>query len=122
MTRFNFDYDSENDDLFIYRFRKKSKYSIEFSRDIILDFDENNKLVGIELLEATKTLAMLSGKDPEWISKLLKDLKTCQLSYKTGSGKFVFSITLLAKRKIEATTVNLAVPEPELSVAVSRHK
>ncbi len=48
-----YDYDFENDSMFFYIKDKKYKSSIE-SNGIILDFDEDNSLIGIEILDASK--------------------------------------------------------------------
>lgn len=54
------EYDKEVDAAYIYiDFPIKdneAKRTIELNENIILDFNENNKLVGIEILEASKVL------------------------------------------------------------------
>ena len=54
------EYDKEVDAAYIYikDFIKdgEAKKTIELDESIILDFDENNKLLGIEILDASKTL------------------------------------------------------------------
>ncbi|MBU2637908.1 MAG: DUF2283 domain-containing protein, partial [Nanoarchaeota archaeon] len=49
MQKFNFDYDSGNDDLFLYNPQSKSKASIEMG-DFILDYNNRKELVGIEIV------------------------------------------------------------------------
>ncbi len=46
------DYDFENDDLFIYKKGAKSKETLDLD-DVLLDFD-NEGIVGIEILDASK--------------------------------------------------------------------
>ncbi|WP_233564774.1 DUF2283 domain-containing protein [Methanohalophilus sp. RSK] len=49
----HFDYDWLNDSMYIYPQDRKYKSSLMLD-DIILDVDENNKFVGIEILDASK--------------------------------------------------------------------
>lgn len=55
----NFNYDSENDTLFIFpKKRKPSEYLLSqwVDEDIILDIDKNKRPIGIEILSASKKL------------------------------------------------------------------
>ena len=61
MRDFKFDYDEENDSLFIYLPDKKSSGAVEFG-NFILDFDENEQLVAVEILEASEVLSKLIKK------------------------------------------------------------
>ena len=54
MTNVFFDYDSENDSIFIYR-KEKTRGSIDIG-DFILDISYDGKVVGIEILNASKSL------------------------------------------------------------------
>ncbi|RXG35177.1 DUF2283 domain-containing protein [Methanohalophilus sp. WG1-DM] len=49
----HFDYDWINDSMYIYPQDRKYKSSLMLD-DIILDVDENNKFVGIEILDASR--------------------------------------------------------------------
>ncbi len=72
MKKFNFDYDEENDDLFVYSERKKSSGSVELG-NFILDFDENGDLTAMEILDASEVLSKILSKIVE-ISKI-KEIK-----------------------------------------------
>jgi uncharacterized protein YuzE len=61
MKDFKFDYDKENDDLFIYLEGKKSNGAIEVG-DFVFDFDKNEELVAIEVVEASDVLSKLISK------------------------------------------------------------
>jgi len=52
MEKFNFDYDSKNDDLFVYLEGKKSSGAVELG-NFILDFDEKGNLVAMQILNAS---------------------------------------------------------------------
>lgn len=61
MERFDFSYDQENDDLFVYLKGKKSKGGIELG-SFILDFDEKGDLVAMQILNASEVLAKILSK------------------------------------------------------------
>ena len=56
MQNFNFDYDLENDDLFLYLENKKSKGAVELG-NFIIDLDENKEVVAIEIMNAKKVFS-----------------------------------------------------------------
>ena len=56
--KFEFKYDEESDDLFIYLPAKKSKGAVELG-NFIFDFDENENLVALQILEASYTISKL---------------------------------------------------------------
>ena len=61
-------YDKSVDAMYIYLEDKKSKsvkQTIALNDDIIIDFDENKKIVGIEILDASKNLKEKSLKEVE---------------------------------------------------------
>jgi len=72
MENFNFNYDSENDDLFIYLEGKKSAGAIELG-NIILDFDNNYNLVAMQILNVSDFLSKILPKILE-LSKI-KEIK-----------------------------------------------
>jgi uncharacterized protein YuzE len=61
MMNFKVDYDSENDDLFVYLEGAKSKGAVE-AGNFVFDFDEKGNLVAIQIMEAGKTLKILLTK------------------------------------------------------------
>ena len=61
MKEFKFDYDEENDDLFVYLDGIKSKGAVELG-NFIFDFDEKENLVSLEITEASKVLSKLVAK------------------------------------------------------------
>ncbi len=60
MKEFKFDYDSENDDLFIYSGKSKSKGSVELG-DIIFDSDSDGNIVAIQIMNAVKFIKEIVG-------------------------------------------------------------
>ncbi|MFH1916946.1 MAG: DUF2283 domain-containing protein [Nanoarchaeota archaeon] len=67
---FKFDYDSENDDLFLYDPKSKSKASIELD-DVIVDFNSNNEVSAIEIMNASSFLKDVSqGFQHAWLNEM----------------------------------------------------
>lgn len=58
MENFNFSYDSDNDDLFIYQENKKSAGAIELG-NFILDFNKKGDLVAMQILNTTEVLSKI---------------------------------------------------------------
>jgi len=61
MKDFKIDYDTENDSLFVYLEGVKSKGAVEVG-NFVLDFDENNDLVAMEILEAKNIFKIILTK------------------------------------------------------------
>lgn len=72
--KMKFSYDSKMDDLFIFDTSSKSKGSIEIG-DLILDLDKNKKIVGVEIINATKFLKNLDVKITKAFLEGLKNAK-----------------------------------------------
>lgn len=109
----NFDYDSENDDLFIYSSKNKSKGSIELN-NLILDLDTNKNVVGMEIIGASTFLKNISK---EITKKKLSLIKKCYLDIKTDKN-FIF-ITTHLEFDGETSTMPFVIPNiQEVSPAV----
>lgn len=77
MERVKFDYDDENDSLFLYREGVKSKGGVEIG-DFLIDLDmKMNKVVSLEILNASKILALQLSKKVNKTS--LKNIKAVSL-------------------------------------------
>jgi uncharacterized protein YuzE len=61
MEKFNFDYDLENDDLFVYLEGKKSSGAIELG-NFILDFDKTGNLVAMQIINVSEVFAKILSK------------------------------------------------------------
>jgi uncharacterized protein YuzE len=64
MQKFNFDYDLENDDLFIYLEGKKSLGAVELG-NFILDFDNKGNLVAMQIINASEVFKKILSKIKE---------------------------------------------------------
>ncbi|MBU2616911.1 MAG: DUF2283 domain-containing protein [Nanoarchaeota archaeon] len=61
MENFNFSYDSESDDLFVYLEGKKSRGAVELG-NFILDFDEEGDLVAMQILNVSEVFSKILTK------------------------------------------------------------
>lgn len=61
MNQFEYSYDEENDDLFMYLPNKKSMGGVEVG-DFVFDFDEEENLVSMQIVNASKVLSKLISK------------------------------------------------------------
>ena len=68
MEKFNFDYDLESDDLFMYLEEKKSSGAIELG-NFILDFDDKGDLVAMQILNVSDVFSKLLSRIVE-VTKL----------------------------------------------------
>ena len=54
MKKFKSSYNSEDDVLYIYEPKKKSKESIELEEDLVIDIDKNKNLVALQIFYANE--------------------------------------------------------------------
>ena len=91
MPKFEFDYDRENDSLFVFRKGAKSKSSIELG-NLIYDFDDNDLLAGVEILSAADTLTGLVNHNVD--EKLLLSIKSTEVETKTVGNLLMIRIKI----------------------------
>jgi|Deesub1362A_J573_1020465.scaffolds.fasta_scaffold00005_178 uncharacterized protein YuzE len=117
MRDFEFSYDEENDDLFLFRKDVKSKGSIEFG-NLVLDFDNKKNLVGIQIMEATEFICEITGCDKKLARNILVNLKKSQVEIKLHRNMIIFKIFLFSKfeekMQIPITLPNITSPSPAL--------
>jgi uncharacterized protein YuzE len=111
MKNFNFDYDEENDDLFIYLEGAKSNGAVEIG-DFVFDFDKDKNLVSIEILDATKVLSKLLAK----IINLsdLKELKADIINFRNMAAIRIKIITNSEPEMINITIPRITEESPAL--------
>jgi len=109
MQEFKFDYDKENDDLFLYSPKTKSTASVEIG-DIVLDFNKNKGLSAIEIMNATKFLRLAVSDDTITINKdTLDNIVSCKVDAKADNNFLFIKLLLLMKYK-QKIPINLPVP------------
>ncbi|MFA5797257.1 MAG: DUF2283 domain-containing protein [Candidatus Woesearchaeota archaeon] len=113
--KFKFDYDKENDSLFLYDPKSKSKASVEVN-DMIIDYNGKKEVTGIELLDATKLLKELSFEKSGSIS--LGDIKECQIEIINKHNFFIIKILLIFLSRDRMTTPILVPRLTESSPAL----
>jgi len=112
MKDFNFSYDNENDDLFIYIEGAKSKGAVELG-NFVFDFDEKENIVAIEIFEASKILSKLISKIIE-LTKIkeikaevinFRNMNAMKIRIETDSGQAEGTI-IIPKIKMESPALS----------------
>lgn len=98
-----FDYDPENDSLFIYK-KSKIKGSMDIG-DIIVDISIDGKVIGIEMLNANEMLKNLGIKSPKEVLNNIKSV-SIRAVYKADSIIVYYSIISKARE----VSSSIAVP------------
>ncbi len=108
MQKFKFSYDRENDDLFIYNTKSKSKGSVELG-DVIFDYNNKKELVGLQIMNASKIIKeCVIKKNTVLIKEVLDNLKECKVNIK-GKNKMLI-ITIYLSSKMNEVSPILTVP------------
>jgi uncharacterized protein YuzE len=101
IRKFNFDYDKENDSLFVYDPKSKTKNSIEID-DIIIDFNNKKKISGIELLNASKFFRGLKIDSTNINKEQLTNIQKCnvEIIYKNNFIMIKFFLKFSSKKEL----------------------
>jgi uncharacterized protein YuzE len=89
MAKFDFDYDDKYDILYIFRKSEKVKFSLDFRDMFIVDFNDDRKVVGLEILDASElifgmTKARLRGMESADMQvRQRRDVIVAQLTLKS---------------------------------------
>ncbi|MCS3923413.1 DUF2283 domain-containing protein [Methanosalsum natronophilum] len=82
----HFDYDWLNDSMYIYPHDREYKSSLMLDDDIILDVGENGRIVGIEILEASKKFNVSKYE--------MHDPIELQVNFEVKDGKFTLNLNM----------------------------
>lgn len=104
--KFDFDYDLENDDLFLFNPKSKSKGSVEMG-DLILDFNSQKELVGIEIINASKFMKNLVDETPLNLKKLMTNLKSCRVDVKLQNSVMLIKFHLFSETRALAPIISV---------------
>jgi len=102
MKSFNFDYDSENDDLFVYLGNAKSDGAVE-AGNFIFDFDKKENLVAMQVTEASKVFKTL-------LSTLVTLSKIKEFRAEVTNFRNMASIKFTIEDDSRKDTANLLIP------------
>lgn len=99
MQKFKFSYDKENDDLFLFSSKSKSKGSVELG-DLVFDFNAKKELVGIQIIKASKMIKDLVEEESTiTIVELLNNLTDCKVDIMTKNNLLLIKVCLVSKTK-----------------------
>ena len=106
MKDFKFDYDSENDSLFVYLENSKSNGAIEMG-NFVLDFDEKGNLVAMEILEVSNVFKTVLSKMielnqvKEFKAEMFNFRNMASIKFSIGDGSKIESANIMIPRVIE---------------------
>lgn len=110
--RYVFDYDAENDDLFVYEKGAKSKGSVSLG-NLVLDFDYRAKLVGAEILDASSYLNNFVTEKARLSKDSLKKIKSCRLDFKLQRSQLIIRFFLELAEQPRELVANVVLPKIE---------
>ena len=120
LRKFNFDYDPENDSLFLYDPKSKSKASIELG-DIIIDFNTKKEISGVELLDASKFFKEIKLEGVQVGKSLLKEIQGCKIEIVPKRNFILINLILLFKlnKQLATPVVVPMITEPSPALGVN---
>ncbi len=108
------DYDRENDILYVYS-GESVKDSLEID-NFVLDFSSENKIVGVEIFDASD---ILSGLSLMKISKrMLSEIEDATISFKQSKDLFFVVLGLMLGVELEKREIPIQVPAPAAAVSM----
>ncbi len=119
MQKYKFSYDKDNDDLFLFNPKSKSKGSVELG-DLVLDYNTKKELVGVQLMNASKFIKEFIGENVSTIKEHLNNLKECKIDVKPKGNLLIIKIFLIGKPKELAPVIsvpNIMESSPALAYA-----
>ncbi len=112
MQNFKYSYDENIDDLFIYLEGTKSKGAIELG-NFIFDLDENKKIVGIQIFEASKVLSKILSNLTELTN--IKEIRIETNNFRNMRAVKMHLVTSLGKSEGIIALPDLNFKSPALS-------
>lgn len=106
MQKFDFDYDAETDDLFLFNPKSKSKGSVEVG-DIILDYNAHKELVGIQIRNASEWIKDICNEGVSKIKEILNGMTDCKINIKTKNNFLLIKVYLISKLKELSPVISL---------------
>ncbi|MBI4146633.1 DUF2283 domain-containing protein [Candidatus Woesearchaeota archaeon] len=111
------DYDDDSDSLSIQLSGRKSSFSID-NGELIVDFDSKKEVVGVEFLNASRILSIISKKDIT--REALNNIKKCDLISKRAGNTLVIAIVIeLPEGEVIENSITLPLISERKLVAVA---
>ena len=99
------DYDEE-DDILYYNKGHKAQDSLRIN-DFIVDFDSNNRIVGLEILNASENIEMLTGEKPD--NDELNQIIEAEISVKRNNKMAVITFLFLSEKAGEKKAMRIPI-------------
>ncbi len=97
MEKYKFDYDADDDVLYIQNAVEDVEESVEFSEDIVLDLDKEGRAIGVEIFYASEFFSLFNKK----IDKdFLENLEDAHIEYKEFRNIFFIILVLKSKDQV----------------------
>jgi len=109
MAAYTWLYNYENDILFIGNPKLRSSESIEIQDNMHLDIDKNQRLVAIEIWQASRFFKNLGSGNIS--TKILKEIDRVQVQFKNWRNYFI--LTLVMYRENKPITEKFTIPSYE---------
>ncbi len=91
-----YDYDEENDILAVYNSPRKVKESLEVSENIVVDLDKDDKINGIEIMDASE---FFGSFNQEINKKFLSELDFVKIEPRSFRNQWILLVILQSKGK-----------------------
>ena len=111
------DYDVESNSLCVQVVGKRSSFSVD-NGDLVIDFDSEKAVVGVEFLGASRILSIISKK--EITKDMLRNIKKCDLvSKRSGNTLVVRFVIELSQNTVITNSITLPLISQEKLVAIA---
>ena len=118
MTKYNFSYEENRDDLFLYHPKNKSEGSVELGEgNIILDFNKEGKPVGLQILNASTLFKELLEMKETEARAILSNLTQTQVDFKKWKNQtylLIFRFKWMIEGEEKELSSTLLSAEPHL--------
>lgn len=94
---YKYHYDEEYDILAIYVSEREVQESLELSENVVLDFDENNQINGIEIMDASEFLGTFNSSINK---KFLSNLDYAEIECKSYRNQLIVVVVLKSEGKL----------------------
>ncbi len=106
MQKFNFSYDTEEDDLFLFNQNSKSKGSAVIG-NVVLDYDCKKQIVGMQLMNASEIITEITNGELLNIKQILEKLTDAKLDIKLKNKMLIIKIYLIGNKEELAPLISI---------------